>query len=514
MVVAIGGQALDRSTLQRYTVQAAYVGVATVDAAGAEVRPATGSVHTQQVAHRPVAAGELAQHFAVGQAHPVQMAPTIALREPHGGVLPGQDGHRWPVVGIHVELQASVAGFFQNRAQCTAVAIDLHQAQPARRAEVRDHGIQPIAVPTQDAGLTERVPALGQRDVMLPAAAGIHHKQGVAHLLCIAQHPQLHGMHARPRAVGRAAFQIGVVLQRAFVVADAGHVAPVRRPANRERPHRHSALTAWNTAQGEVRQHAIAITGFSAVGQCPWRRARRLQPQVVVAHLQPRIADGRRQCIGRRPRIRRTCALPARPLAIDGHFSAEPQAQAIVRLLHAGQAQAWPAGTERRNRSVQRSGFEQGLACRLDGIDQYRLAPALSVFALIPESSIGQPVGQDRSIAQRTAQMTVMHAFGALVVGRLQRTCSVWRQEGNAGKDSGADTRPQRIGNEQGNLLLQSSKDYRCTRAARVCQTEPESSPKIQQCEDHCFQGALWRITENLHSRCDGALALLHTIRK
>jgi hypothetical protein len=46
------------------------------------------------------------------------------------------------------------------------------------------------------------------------------------------------------------------------------------------------------------------------------------------------------------------------------HFSAEPQAQAIVRLLHAGQAQAWPAGTERCNRSVQRSGFEQGLACR------------------------------------------------------------------------------------------------------------------------------------------------------
>ncbi|MDR2959154.1 MAG: hypothetical protein LBV10_06365, partial [Stenotrophomonas sp.] len=50
-----------------------------------------------------------------------------------------------------------------------------------------------------------------------------------------------------------------------------------------------------------------------------------------------------------------------------------------------------------------------------------------------------------------------------------------------------------------------------CTRAARVCQKQPESSQKIQQCEDRCFQGALWRITENLHSRCDGALALLHT---
>jgi len=51
-------------------------------------------------------------------------------------------------------------------------------------------------------------------------------------------------------------------------------------------------------------------------------------------------------------------------------------------------------------------------------------------------------------------------------------------------------------------------------RTARVCLSLAESMQKIQQCEDRCFQGALWRITENLHSRCDGALALLHTIRK
>ncbi len=123
-----------------------------------------------------------------------------------------------------------------------------------------------------------------------------------------------------------------------------------------------------------------------------------------------------------------------------------------------------------------------------DGIDQYRLAPALSVFALIPESSIGQPVGQDRSIAQRAAQMTVMHAFGALVVGRLQRMCGVWRQEGNAGKDSGADTRPQRIGNEQGNLLLQSSKDYRCTRARAYARRSLNQAQKFSNAKTTVFR--------------------------
>ncbi len=228
MVVAIGGQALDRSPLQRYTVQAAYVGVATVDAAGAEVRPATCRIYAQQVAHRPLAAGELAQHLAVGQADPVQMAPAIALREPHRRVLAGQDGHRWPVVGIHVELQAGVAGLFQNRAQRAAVGIDLQQAQPARCAEVRDHGIQPVAVPAEYAGFAEGVPAFRQGDVMLLAVAGVDQIQAVAHLPGVTQQPQLHRMHARPRAVGRAAFQIGVVLQRAFVVADAGHVAAIR----------------------------------------------------------------------------------------------------------------------------------------------------------------------------------------------------------------------------------------------------------------------------------------------
>jgi hypothetical protein len=123
-----------------------------------------------------------------------------------------------------------------------------------------------------------------------------------------------------------------------------------------------------------------------------------------------------------------------------------------------------------------------------DGIDQYRLAPALCVFALVPEAPIGQPVGQDRSIAQRTAQMTVMHAFGALVVGRLQRVCGVWRKRASAGQDSGADTRPQRIGNVQGNLLLQSAKDHKCTRAARVCQTKPESSPKFSNAKTAVFR--------------------------
>lgn len=108
-----------------------------------------------------------------------------------------------------------------------------------------------------------------------------------------------------------------------------------------------------------------------------------------------------------------------------------------------------------------------------------------------------------------------MHAFGALVVSRLLRVRSVDRkQEGSAGQEDGANRHQQRIGNVQGNLLLQSATNRKCTRAARVCQRQPESSQKIQQCEDRCFQGALWRITENLHSRCDGALALLHTIRK
>lgn len=63
---------------------------------------------------------------------------------------------------------------------------------------------------------------------MLLAIADVDHIHAVAYLLCIAQHSQLHRMHARPRAVGRTAFQIGVVLQRAFVVADAGHVAAIR----------------------------------------------------------------------------------------------------------------------------------------------------------------------------------------------------------------------------------------------------------------------------------------------
>jgi len=107
-----------------------------------------------------------------------------------------------------------------------------------------------------------------------------------------------------------------------------------------------------------------------------------------------------------------------------------------------------------------------------------------------------------------------MHAFGALVVSRLQRVRSMDRKQGSAGQEGGANRHQQRIGNVQGNLLLQSVTNHKCTRAARVCQRQPESSQKIQQCEERCFQGALWRITENLHSRCDGALALLHTIRK
>lgn len=71
-----------------------------------------------------------------------------------------------------------------------------------------------------------------------------------------------------------------------------------------------------------------------------------------------------------------------------------------------------------------------------------------------------------------------------------------------------------RNGNRSGAGTCKATTCCKCTRAARVCQTPPESRQKIQQCEDRCFQGALWRITENLHSRCDGALALLHTIRK
>ncbi|WP_287145511.1 hypothetical protein [Achromobacter sp.] len=257
------------------------------------------------------------------------------------------------------------------------------------------------------------------------------------------------------------------------------------------------------------------MTGFTAVGQYLRRRSRALQPQIVITYLQPGVTAGRRQCIGWRRRLRCGRALQAWPLTVDCRLAVELQAQAIIQYLHTVQAQAWPAGTERCNRSVQRSGFEQDLARSLDWIDQYRLAPALRVFAFVPEPPIGQPVGQHRSIAQRTAQMTVMHAFGALVVSRLQRVRSVDRkQEGSAGHEGGADRHQQRIGNVQGNLLLQSTTNHKCTRAARVCQTQPESSQKIQQCEDRCFQGALWRITENLHSRCDGALALLHTIRK
>jgi hypothetical protein len=89
-------------------------------------------------------------------------------------------------------------------------------------------------------------------------------------------------------------------------------------------------------------------------------------------------------------------------------------------------------------------------------------------------------VGQDRSIAQRTAQMTVMHAFGALVVGRLQR--------GTVPQARPRTANPQRIGNVQGNLLLQSSKDHKCTRAARVCQTEPESSQKFSNAKTAVFR--------------------------
>jgi len=74
--------------------------------------------------------------------------------------------------------------------------------------------------------------------------------------------------------------------------------------------------------------------------------------------------------------------------------------------------------------------------------------------------------------------------------------------------------RSQGTGDVQGNLLLQMVSVSIGTRTARVCLKVPESSQKIQQCEGRCFQGALWRITENLHSRCDGALALLHNIRK
>jgi hypothetical protein len=109
----------------------------------------------------------------------------------------------------------------------------------------------------------------------------------------------------------------------------------------------------------------------------------------------------------------------------DRHFSAEPQAQAIVRL-----PARWPgAGVARWHRAVQLQRPAQWGSNRIwrvaDGIDQYRLAPALCVFAFVPEAPIGQPVGQDRSIAQRTAQMTVMHAFGALVVAACS-ACAAW----------------------------------------------------------------------------------------
>ncbi|KAG1387876.1 hypothetical protein G6F59_016212 [Rhizopus arrhizus] len=128
------------------------------------------------------------------------MAPAVALREPPGGVLPGQDRHGRSVVRVHVELQAGVAGFLQYGAHCTAAGFDLHQAQAPWRPEVRDHRVQPAALPAQHAGFAERVPALGQRDVVLLTAAGIHHVQAVAHLLGITQHAQFHRMHAWARA--------------------------------------------------------------------------------------------------------------------------------------------------------------------------------------------------------------------------------------------------------------------------------------------------------------------------
>ncbi len=256
------------------------------------------------------------------------------------------------------------------------------------------------------------------------------------------------------------------------------------------------------------------MIGFTAAGQRSCCRSGRVQPQVVIAYLQPGITAGRWQCIGRWRCVLRRHALQAWPLTADRRLAVELQAQASIQYLHVVQAQAWSAGAERCNRSVQRIGFEQDLACGLDWIDQYRLAPALRGFAFVPEAPIGQPVGQHRSIAQRTAKVTVMHAFGALVVSGLQCVRSVDREQGSACQERGANRHQRRIGNVQGNLLLQSTTNHKCTRAARVCQRQPESRQKIQQCEDRCFQGALWRITENLHSRCDGALALLHTIRK
>jgi hypothetical protein len=82
--------------------------------------------------------------------------------------------------------------------------------------------------------------------------------------------------------------------------------------------------------------------------------------------------------------------------------------------------------------------------------------------------------------------MTVMHAFGALVVGCLQRMCR-GVDKGDAGQDGGADT--VRSGSETCKATSCCNR-RRITnaRAPRVCQTQPESSQKFSNAKTAVFR--------------------------
>jgi hypothetical protein len=87
--------------------------------------------------------------------------------------------------------------------------------------------------------------------------------------------------------------------------------------------------------------------------------------------------------------------------------------------------------------------------------------------------------------------MAVVHAFGALVVGRLQRMYRVQWEQGSACHKGGANGHPQRIGHVQGNLLLQSSMETnaRAPRAyarASLNQAQKFSNAKTAVFRERC----------------------------